>query len=218
MHVRLPAPVSGEHYGSIEDTEVMREEEIESIRVTLKSKNSKSRKKRGAAVRVNGGSGATRSPSSKSPGGSCTVKGEIGRSSKGSRTRQSNGHMQSNGTPSRGSSKKAISNATSFASSNGNSKSMINGPETREAEAWRAQELRSEFADSDDEIPLPPGVPAFRNLEEAMLVRELKKDRLPGRIIRGRDGMGKTVRMSQLSPWGIIGICFSSPLERIGSR
>ncbi|CAM9228371.1 unnamed protein product, partial [Sphacelaria rigidula] len=56
----------------------------------------------------------------------------------------------------------------------------------------RAHEVQVEFADSDDEIPLPEGMPAFRDLEEAMLVRDLKKDRLPGRIIRGRDGSDTT--------------------------
>lgn len=55
------------------------------------------------------------------------------------------------------------------------------------------EEIRTEYADSDDEIPLPKQVPAFQSLEEAMMVRELRKDRLPGRVIRGSAVSGNLV-------------------------
>lgn len=66
-------------------------------------------------------------------------------------------------------------------------------------------EVRTEFADSDDEIPLPKGVPAFRELDQAMLVRELRKDRLPGNIVRGGDGGGNMVRGNKTlrRPWSL---------------
>jgi len=57
------------------------------------------------------------------------------------------------------------------------------------------KEVKTDFADSDDEIPLPEGVPGFEALEEAMLVRELTKDRLPGKIVRGSDGSGNMVSL-----------------------
>ena len=68
--------------------------------------------------------------------------------------------------------------------------------------AGKIDEIRTDFVDSDDNIPLPVEVPAFEGLEEAMLVRELRKDRLPGRIIgdnascryRDKDTSGDTVR------------------------
>ena len=68
--------------------------------------------------------------------------------------------------------------------------------------AGKIDEIRTDFADSDDNIPLPVEVPAFEGLEEAMLVRKLRKDRLPGRIIgdnascrdRDRYTNGDTVR------------------------
>ena len=68
--------------------------------------------------------------------------------------------------------------------------------------AGKIVEIRTDFVDSDDNIPLPVEVPAFEGLEEAMLVRELRKDRLPGRIIgdnascrdRDRYTNGDTVR------------------------
>lgn len=58
----------------------------------------------------------------------------------------------------------------------------------------RIGEIRTAFADSDDEIPLPEGVPAFSSLEEAMLLRELTKDCLPGAIVCSREESGRTVR------------------------
>lgn len=61
------------------------------------------------------------------------------------------------------------------------------------------KEVKEEHADSDDEIPLPEGMPGFQTLEEAMLVRELRKDRLPGKIIRSSDVGGNTVRRSFVS-------------------
>lgn len=61
------------------------------------------------------------------------------------------------------------------------------------------KEVKEEHADSDDEIPLPEGMPSFQTLEEAMLVRELRKDRLPGKIIRSSDVGGNTVSRSFVS-------------------
>lgn len=67
--------------------------------------------------------------------------------------------------------------------------------------AGRIVEIRTDFADSGDDIPLPEEVPAFEGLEEAMFARELRKDRLPGRIIgdsascSDRDASGDTVRV-----------------------
>lgn len=172
------------------DADVMADDEIENIRnmVMMKNKNPKSRKKRGGQGRGAANSSAAVKPPPPPP--PAAASGDEPRT-----TEAANGHHGSSGAPgvvAEGAAAAAGTSSTLPAppgeSQTGEGEGAPAKVESREA----VKEVKTDFADSDDEISLPEGVPGFEALEEAMLVRELTKDRLPGKVVRGSTGSGKT--------------------------
>lgn len=143
----------------------MKADELDNIRKSIKSKTAKTRKKRNSG----GGRGGNASEVSKAAG-------------RGAVTGTVDGHA----SPSK---KTVVPPVSPNGELRGGDGAMVDGGSVREV----MDERLTACADSDDEIMLPEGVPAFLNLEEAMLVRELRRDRLPGKIIRGIDDGGSTV-------------------------
>lgn len=188
----LPTPMAAASTAA-GDADVMADDEIDNIRnmVMRKNKNPKSRKKRSSQGRGTANSaagGAKLPPPLLAPAAS---------SDEPQTTEAANGHHSSSGAPD---ATCAAEGAAAAAASTlpttpgeppqaaGEGDEALSKVEGREA----LKEVKTDFADSDDEIPLPEGVPGFEALEEAMLVRELTKDRLPGKIVRGSDGSGNT--------------------------
>eukprot|EP00903_Cladosiphon_okamuranus_P007249 g7034.t2 len=168
------------------DADVLADDEIENIRnmVMMKNKNPKSRKKRGGQGR--GAAAAKPPPPPPPPPPADAPKA----------TEAANGHhSDSGGTPDSAAAADASTTALppsgeprQEAEEEGEGEETTSKVDGREA----VKEVKTDLADSDDEIPLPEGVPGFEALEEAMLVRELTKDRLPGKIVRSSDGSGNT--------------------------
>lgn len=178
------------------DEDVMKEDEIENIRKSLKTKtaNKPRSKKRNAARVVSAVANAKTALPESGDGVSDSIPG-MSAVEAPAPDPIANGHLPPSspgGTPIL---------APSHDMTHGDTKGLLSdgqascGAEVLEDDviSMRAEEVKADFADSDDEIPLPPGLPAFQDLEDAMLVRDLKKDRLPGRIIRASAGGGKTV-------------------------
>lgn len=177
---------------------MLADDEIENIRnmVMKKNKNPKSRKKRGNQGR--GAANSTATAAAKPPPPSPPPPADDPKTAEAA-----NGHHSSNGGGSAQDATAAEGGAASTlptppgdsqAGEGGGASSKV--VEGREA----VKEVKTDFADSDDEIPLPEGVPGFEALEEAMLVRELTKDRLPGKIVRGSDGSENTASFGR--EWG----------------
>lgn len=176
----------------------MREEELENIRKSMKSKNAKSRRKRNGAGRGGGPNGKAKNPAPPQPPASSTPpssaptpppptsgddpSGVSNAAGGGRETGTENGHA----APSAATVVPPVSAGGALRGGDG-----AEGPKGGVRDPM--DEVSTDFADSDDEIPLPDGVPVFRDLEEAMLVRELRRDRLPGKIIRSTDRSGNTV-------------------------
>ena len=169
------------------DSDVMRDDELENIRKSLKNKNAKPRKKRSGGG-SGGRAGAQPPPRPPSPPTSkvsaTDTGGVIDTGFPG--TVPSNGHRSAAAAGSGAAIPPHVLVGEELHAGQG-------GAFEKDGGRAAIEEVRTEFADSDDEIPLPEGVPAFQGLEEAMLVRELRKDRLPGNIVRGGDGGGDTV-------------------------
>lgn len=163
----------------------MADDEIENIRnmVMMKNKNPKSRKKRGNQGRGTAAAAAAKPPPPPPPPVDAPK----------TTTEAANGHHSAPGADTAAASPLppppgAPPPPPQAVGDGDGEKAPKAAADGREA----AKEVRSDLADSDDEIPLPEGVPGFEALEEAMLVRELTKDRLPGKIVRGSDGSGNT--------------------------
>lgn len=173
------------------DADVMAEDEIEGIReiMKMKAKNPKSRKKRNSHGRGgaagNGGTPAgnsTTTPAKPPPPPAVAEPRSVDR-----------GGEEANGKRSGGDDVVDAAAEESQQAKGGDGDADAGGGGVSK-DRGSAKEVKTELADSDDEISLPEGVPGFEALEDAMLVRELRKDRLPGKIIRaGDDGSGDTV-------------------------
>lgn len=186
------------------DADVMAEDELEDIRKTMmmKNKNPKSRKKRGGQGRGAAGNKPSQSPSplpsNAGGGGGGDEPGKAG-ALNGSGNNNSNNNDAVLGSVETAEAAAAVPAvpAVPVATPSGELQAGGGGSkdegEGKDIDRGGVKEVKTELADSDDEISLPEGVPCFEALEEAMLVRELTKDRLPGKIIRGSDGSGSTV-------------------------
>lgn len=162
------------------DSDVMRDDELENIRKSMKNKkNTKPKKKRSSA----GGGGSTKSKNNKPPvppSKKDTGKGLSIVSDSGVSTEPDTGAACDSvvhyGTEPSGTSIPAAKRGLEEKNEAAFFKCGV--------ERKSVKEVGTGVADSDDEIPLPEEVPGFERLEEAMLVRELRRDRLPGKIVR----------------------------------
>eukprot|EP00752_Nemacystus_decipiens_P001274 g1270.t1 len=156
------------------DADVMADDEIENIRnmVMMKNKNPKSRKKRNSQGRGTAAAAAAAKPPQPPPP-PLSAEG-------------ANGYRSSSAGPDAD-----ADAASTLPPTPGELESLSQQQAVVDARDG-VKEVKTDFADSDDEIPLPEGVPGFEALEEAMLVRELTKDRLPGKIVRSSVGSGNT--------------------------
>ncbi len=176
----------------------MAEDELENMARMLKNKNknTKSRKKRGSGSQGRGGGKAP--PPAPAP--TTAAAGVNGHSSTGAAaaTAAADGAAIPPPTPTPDELQAAAVAATATAGE-GETAGEGKGGEVPASVSKACmgregvKEVKTDFADSDDEIPLPEGLPGFEALEDAMLVRELTKDRLPGKIVRGSNGSGNTV-------------------------
>ncbi|CAM9781452.1 unnamed protein product [Scytosiphon promiscuus] len=182
------------------NADVMPEDEIDGILNMMKAKTSKSRKKRNSHGR-GGAGGVSGTTSGKSTSRSNPTKPPPPLPAADPGNAEGRGGLVGapNGGRSAGADTMETGNAVASAAAEEVQKAR-GGDGDADAGGggvWRdragVKEVKTEVADSDDEISLPEGVPGFEGLEDAMLVRELRKDRLPGKIIRaGDDGSGNT--------------------------